>query len=572
MDHQNNEESPVRIGNNISNAVVTPSASSANNNKHDNNAVPPSSSSPSLLHNSQSLPIVPSHNKYQQWNSPMNHNDHHLHHQEESMDGLRVTTLVGLGGLIGWTAAAAYRWLNGGEFSMLPPPLTTSMDMGSSSERIPNTTNNNQAFPMSPLERQGQVVPTPWNNHHHPNGDDNDTVGRVKSSHDELSKQVQNLVEALQKQSTEHREIMKRLSQQSNARQTNESMQRLRAAEQQQQQQTTQNSSTATQLAIFCKLAEIQAELSSLRRDVQSLPERADKWDQRLSSTLEQVESCLDKLKIKAHADDTADTALNTTTPVRTKIVWSSDTSNHDEDGSMKKSDDGTSSGEAGVHAVASALRQIVLENDITTVRVSAQMLYMYTINLANQPGIPRYRKIFTSNESFGRVDKLKGGREVLRAVGFQDRDNVLEWEPGKEEDRYLSLLNEVSTALGVLKSPGQATSAELLEKALSCLSLSVGTPASRSENNKGGSSSSDDTLPAVYKTPDPSILSPPATKKQALPADAATVNFSPPRIDVPSTGSATGGSFFTDDNNSNDKDVQTIPMEDMADTDSVWK
>ena len=281
------------------------------------------------------------------------------------------------------------------------------------------------------------------------------------------------------------------------------------------------------------------------------------------------MEVCLDKLNAEYHPTDTADTTVDTTTPVRPKSVWSTETS-IDQDGSHMERQDGTSSGATGVHAVASALRQIVLENDITAVRVCAQMLYMYTINLANQPGIPRYRRIFTSNESFGRVDKLKGGREVLRAVGFQDRDNVLEWEPGEEEERYLSLLNEVSTALGVLKSPGQATSVELLEKALACLSLSVGTPAIRSENNKDGPTSSDDSLHSLYKTPDPSILSPPATKKQVLPADAATVSFSPPRIDAPST-TAASSSFFTD-TSSNDKDGQILPMEDMADADSVWK
>jgi len=501
------------------------------------------------------------------------HHRHNDHDQEVSMDGLRVTTLVGLGGLIGWTAAAAYRWLNGGEFSMFPPPPTTTYDtVPSSPRRIPNKTSTGDTIAPSQLgQRQGRDAPTPWNNYHH-HGDDSATVGQERGSTDELSKQVQKLVDALQKQSTQHREMMKRICQPSGTRPADDSVQRLRAVEQQQQQtgttiqENTISSATGTQLALFCKLAEIQAELSSLRRDVQSLPERADKWDQRLSSTLEQVEFCLEKLKIIQHSNATEDNTLDTRTPVRSKIVSSMETLNN-EDGSVVERNESTSH-ETGVHAVASALRQIVLENDMTTVRVCAQMLYMYTINLANQPGIPRYRKIFTSNESFGRVDKLKGGRELLRAVGFQDRDNVLEWDPGEEEDRYLSLLNEVSTALSVLKSPGQDTAAELLDRALSCLSLSVRTPATRSENNIGENATSDDMLPALYKTPDPSIMSPPATKKQVLSTDEAS--FSIPQLDVDST-TVNSSSFFKD-NYSNDNDGQILPIEDMADADSVWK
>ena len=295
MEHHTNEDSPARNGNtpSNSNALVTLSASSAATPQNNTSNTSPLSLSPSRLHSSQSLPIVPSqydHNHHPQWNSPMYHNQ-----QEEPLDGLRVTTLVGLGGLIGWTAAAAYRWLNGGEFSMFPPPSpTTRMDMESSADRVPNMTNNNRGVPMPPLEQHQGQVPTPWNHHqniiNNNNSDafDTDTVGRGKSSTEELSKQVKNLVDALQKQSTEYREITKRLTQQTDTRQTNESMQRLRAAEQQKMGSGQNHSiySAATQVAMFCKLAEIQAELSSLRRDVQSLRERADKWDQRLSYTI----------------------------------------------------------------------------------------------------------------------------------------------------------------------------------------------------------------------------------------------------------------------------------------------
>lgn len=546
MGHPNDEESPVRKGNNSSNAAI-PSASVSG-------ASAPSSSPP--LFQSQSLPVAPSpYHHNQQWHPT-------VYEPEESMDGMRATTLVGLGGLIGWTAAAAYRWLNGGEFSMFPPP-PTRIETENPSERIANSTNREFNHVLSSTSGPQNDFRTDWSNHnghhhHHPQGDT--VVPREHSNEAALTKQVQTLVEALEKQSIEHREIVKRLSQQSDARQTNESMQRLRA---EQASQSINDSLTTVNLTLFCKLAEIQAELSSLRRDVQSVPQAADKWNERLSTTLEQVDTCLIELK---KSEDGPDTTVDKT-PVRTKFTWPPETT--EDDGAQDAPD--KSSRETGTHAVASALRRLILENDATTVRVCAQMLYLYTINLANEPGIPRYRKIFTSNESFERVDKLKGGRELLRAVGFQDRDDVLEWEPGDDEERYLCLLNEVSTALGILKSPGEATPAELLEKSLACLSLTVGTPAPRNEMEDGEPVVDD--LPAMYKTPDPSILSPPATKKHVMPAEddsPAVVGFSPPGtyVDNASTASIADSSFFAD---TNSRDGQ-ITIEGMAGADSVWK
>ena len=197
-------------------------------------------------------------------------------------------------------------------------------------------------------------------------------------------------------------------------------------------------------------------------------------------------------------------------------------------------------------------------------------MLYLYAINLASHPKIPRYRKIFTSNDSFQRVDSLNGARALLRAVGFQDRENALEWEPGEEEEeQYLSLINEVSAALGILKSPGKAPGGELLDQVLDCISgLSMATPAPKGSKGENETVGQDSTLPEVYKTPDPSILSPPpVTKKQGMHPDP-TVSFSPHTLDSSPT---VDSSFFADSNTSANT-CENGATDTLLDADSVWK
>lgn len=496
------------------------------------------------------------------------HNTLHQQHrgeQEEQMDGFQATTLVGVGGLIGWTAAAAYRWLNGGDFSMFPPPPATSYN---------NHNNRNMAQQAAATHLHENVSsPAHWNSHKEQALPPPTTTTTTQSQRppqetpqtDKLAEQVQTLVEALQKQSAEHCEIVKRLSQQLEKQQTNESMQRLRAENASSSTQD-QSSSSAASMAIFCKLAEIQAELSNLRRDVRTgLPtESLEKWDERLSCTLDQVQSCVTKLQTDSQSSSRA---IVDTTPVRPKMNWVDETVN-DQETNKTATTGGSTTNETDTHAVASALRQLVLENNATPLRVGAQLLYLYAVNLVTHPAIPRYRKIFTANESFQRVDTLKGGRELLRAVGFKDGDKALEWEPGQDkEEHYLSLMNEVSTAVGILKSPGQASSGELLEKVLSCLSsLSAvtTTPTPTKSDNEPDIDTAGSTLPAVYKTPDPSILSPPATKKQGMHSNP-TVGFSP---SILNDSSAANESFFADDKNSSEE----TPMDSLVDADDVWK
>lgn len=537
------------------------------------------------LGHSHSLPVnIPSQQQQQQqWNPYLHNNSNISSHNQyppyqevvaEENSFSRATTLVGVGGLLGWTAAAAYRWLNGGEFSMFPPPPSTTTLTAIGTNNTAATIHGEAASSRHDADA-GQNRPVGHSYHAsssstHWNGNHNHTVQESARSDatEKLAEQVQRLIAALQKQSEEHRELVKRLSQQNDTRKTNESMQRLLREQQQQQKIENVNSNatvaeTAATMAVFCKLAEIQVELASIQRTVKDSPVDTEKWDDRLDATLEQIQSCLSKLNPE-NKDSSA--SIFDATPTRPKMPWMHESTTSEGVNNKTENLDETEGPPTttNTNAVADAFRQLVLENDPTQLRVGAQLLYLYAINLANHSKIPRYRKIFTSNESFQKVNTLKGGRELLRALGFEDADNWLEWKPGNEEEEayYLSQLNEVSVALGILKSPrGQTSPGDLLEQTLSCLSsLSVtSTPAPTRKAPAGEEESS---LPLLYKTPDPSITSPPATKKQS-------VNFSPSTLVVESSASSLAdSSFFAD----KDNDSAAAPMETLVDADNVWK
>ena len=145
---------------------------------------------------------------------------------------------------------------------------------------------------------------------------------------------------------------------------------------------------------------------------------------------------------------------------------------------------------------LANAIWALANDNEIHAVRTGAQLLYLYCVNVSSHPRVPRYRKIFTSNESFqSNVAPLKGAQALLEAVGFVQMDNVSgkpaadywEWLPpsihqnscgddddnadngstlnqfapspkhawlGDSEEFYLQRLKMAAAALSLIKSP----------------------------------------------------------------------------------------------------------------------
>ena len=66
---------------------------------------------------------------------------------------------------------------------------------------------------------------------------------------------------------------------------------------------------------------------------------------------------------------------------------------------------------------------------DWSVVQRGCAALIMYINNIRNQPNVPRYRRISTTNSSFrGQVEPLVGYDKVLEAVGFSKKGSHYEW------------------------------------------------------------------------------------------------------------------------------------------------
>jgi hypothetical protein len=124
-----------------------------------------------------------------------------------------------------------------------------------------------------------------------------------------------------------------------------------------------------------------------------------------------------------------------------------------------------------GPPSLRHAVEMLAGENDATALRIGSQILYLYFVNLSGKPDNARYRKIYTSNESFQKVEKLKGAKELLFSVGFQEQKGCLEWLPNgsaEQEIMFLPKLNAGTSALSILKSGNT----NLKDAALAKLSL----------------------------------------------------------------------------------------------------
>jgi len=446
---------------------------------------------------------------------------------------------------VGLTAAAAFRWLNGGDFQIFPPAVQGESTHEESFEPIVRQEERNSTNTQEQQNRFSDDC----------NLNDSITEGVPTTKEQSLSEQVQSLVEALHLQTEQQGKMLKKLSNKSDSRITDESMNLLRTND---DAAAVQHSSMS-----ILKLVEIQAELSYLRRDMACLRNSeattldTEGWESQLDRTLKKLHSCLDHLGLKQPV------ATNMNGNRRSWDVCISSPATSDAgdyiDGKDDKEelvvpeDDQARNGQPetrGQRTLAYSIRRLIEENDIPALQNGSRLLYLYVVNVSNNPRVPRYRKIFTSNESFQKVDNLAGARDLLYAVGFVEQGDFLEWgasDTTKEkfdEEELLMRLKKATAALNILKSPFSSSKEELMDTVLTNLSLTgtptagVGTPQRKLNDEMNQSELSTMNLPTTPECG--SIISPPVTKKHLLNLDPNS-----PSVHEPATleGSANGSS-----------------------------
>ncbi|KAL9189005.1 hypothetical protein ACHAXT_011495 [Thalassiosira profunda] len=108
--------------------------------------------------------------------------------------------------------------------------------------------------------------------------------------------------------------------------------------------------------------------------------------------------------------------------------------------------------------SVEDALQKLSTNNDPADLKLGAQMLYLYCLNISKNPTVPRYRKIYTNNNTYrNKVGNLVGAKEFLVAVGFVERTNFFEWAEDDTAMATKSRLDFALVALELMKSGPKA-------------------------------------------------------------------------------------------------------------------
>lgn len=179
-----------------------------------------------------------------------------------------------------------------------------------------------------------------------------------------------------------------------------------------------------------------------------------------------------------------------------------------DEDSSMEKQDDGKEEElqkeiSTRCAKIDVAVENTIAANDAKTCKVAHGMLNMVLQKLADEPSVPRYRKLTSKNKSFEQhLSGLKGIDELLEAIGFNKQANNYEWtiipkSQGEDMDLKLRLhaavINHAKTKLeGFLRNPKVGKLEKLPEKTEGSLKATC------SNNSSGGDSKSDKGLRAT--------------------------------------------------------------------------
>lgn len=407
------------------------------------------------------------------YNSQYNSQYPQLQEMEEEgpLTLMQGASLVTLGGFVGLTAAAAARWLNGGDFELFPGP------------RYPSSIAEQRSLFLQRLEaeREGgeeEEDEDEDEEYEEEGGVDQEIVAAL--SQQKLIQQVESIAESVRANTAVQEKILKKLTSTGGSI-TDETMGFLRKSDSKIKDTKTEDEKSDVQL-IWKELVHIQAELRSLNNAMNNSM-KGKKSDKRLESTLTNLDNCIAAItkKILSPSEDESNTKPpSPTTPKIDDIKPALTTPTESPDAIEKAVEELKTKDETATtpNSIVDSIRALVEKNDATARQVGCQLLLLYVANLSGNPTNPRYRKIYTSNESFKKVDQLVGGKELLKALGFEEKGNNLEWLPDgtpEQESATIDLLKKASEALRILKSGDKAD--DVINSALAVFPKSLASP-----------------------------------------------------------------------------------------------
>jgi hypothetical protein len=497
-----------------------------------------------------------------------NNNNHTYDEYNDNNDGsisiARGMSLVAVGGFIGVSAAAAIRWLNGGDFELFPSPQ----------HYVDNNRSSNRRLVLQQQQQQNEEGEVTTADDEYYDGvqygdddgiidDDNEYVEEedddayydtIQQQQQRLLNRIELLSNAIELNTTTQEKLLLKMSNTSGLTSTitDRSMNLLRRNSNVESDQKTPSRNTRSNTEEDITDVALAVErLAGIKDDFIKLIERMashtngnrQDFEEESNRLLIKFDDCISSLNGSTSSRDNnnnnnnnVENDIDTRTAPVTPIVENKecDTSSSETPIKIHSSDTISNTEETTITTTPKSLpiciRQISEENDTTTLKVGTQLLYLYLVNLSGKPDNQRYRRIFTSNQSFQKVESLTGGKDLLLAVGFVEDDNkkFLEWVPSGNSDEEITclvLVKEAAAALGILKSG--KPSDDLTEQALSKLSV-VDTS---SDDQPGNTPSVVDDQNIVVdsddapETPAGSMLkSPPMMKKYPFPEEPSGI------------------------------------------------
>jgi hypothetical protein len=430
--------------------------------------------------------------------------------EDGPMSFVQGVSLVTLGGALGLTAAAAARWLNGGDFRLFPHPTNPSLrTTGGEARCLVLQEPNRQNSDLVDEEEEGDQDEYEEDEY----TEDEQLVPAVQ---EKLLHQLESVSETLKSHVAVQEKLFQKLAS-NNSAITDSSMNLLRSTT------TSSVNDKATDKGdelrrVWAQLVEIKAEMRSLH----PLPSNGDRspWEEKVANLLPRLESCIEK--VEGSIDTNKDKPSNSSSsprkiPAKEEVQTPPSSILPDSPSTpVVEASDLKSQPPTGTSCtLRQAIHRLAEENEATALRVGCQLLYLYIVNLSGNPDNPRYRKIFTCNESFQKVENLKGAKDLLFVVGFEEQKGVcLEWLPNgssEQEIQAIARLKEAAAALSILKSGKKSD--DLTEAALAVLSVDPNDALQIPVPPPPPTDETED----VPQTPATSLVLPPLPKKTPL-------------------------------------------------------
>ena len=432
--------------------------------------------------------------------------------EDGSISVARGLSLLGVGGALGVTGAAAVRWLNGGSFELFPTPASALTSASAKSDLESDIISNEAQQTMNDqrLTQEGDSTNespafNDAENEHDEYDEHLDYEDAEYSGNDEeeygieecLLERMDALLSSIDSNSVLQEKLILKLANTSTI--TDDSMNLLK------QNKNASKASNPKDVPInnpemIAKLKEVKEDMAALFTSMnKALSSNNDdpanetkegylkdcsKLIARFDNCIQALEKPIDSVVVDSDAADSKSTSTAETTQTenqgRQDIALLPPAPSTPAAGASNETRISSSDMMETLMplSLSDCIRKLVEKNSSLNLRSGSQLLYLYLANLSGKPDNRRYRKIFTSNESFKKVENLIGGKDLLSAVGFVEESDkgVLEWVPSgstEEEISALILVKEAAAALGVLKKPSNIPSSELLQSALSKVSPS---------------------------------------------------------------------------------------------------